>query len=243
MQIGTFEDEIILPENKLSETSSFAFKTSTTIFNYDLSLSYYYGRDNLPLLSAVNLTPMDTLGTVGAEAFMLYPRMQVIGADMAGSIGDVGVWAEGALFVPEKQYLDVTFPHPQVGMVTQREVTLDDEPYFKYVVGGDYTFKSGWYVNAQYMHGFIHERGNDNLNDYFLVQIEKKYMNDAIKIVPDWGDIENNYGVAGGPEISYYPADALEISIGAYLIEGKGNNLFGNVKDLDEFFVKVNYSF
>jgi len=251
MQLGAFEDKIILPENKLSETSSFGFKAATTLFSYDLSLSYYYGRDDLPLLSSVNLTPMDTMGTFAAAAEMIYPRMQVIGADMAGSIGDVGVWAEGALFIPEKQYMGVSFPHPQFGMVTQREVVLDDEPYFKYIVGGDYTFKNGWYVNGQYMHGFIHERGNDNLNDYFLIRVEKKFMNDALKIVPfgvalsvpDWSDIKNNYGIAGGPEIDYYPADALEISIGAYLIDGKGNNLFGNVKDLDEVFFKVTYDY
>lgn len=251
MQIGAFEDNIILPENKISETSSFAFKTSTNVLYYDVSLSYYYGRDDLPLMTAVNLTPVDSFGTFHAKADMIFPRMQVIGADLAGSIGDVGIWAEGALFLPEKQYLDVTFPHPVYGQVTQREITLDDKPYFKYVVGGDYTFKNSWYINAQYMHGFIHERGSEELNDYILLQIEKKFMNDALKIVPlgialsvpDWSNIENNYGIAGGPEIAYYPADALEISVGAYLIEGKGHNLFSNVKDLDEIFIKVNYAF
>jgi len=129
MTIGQFEDHILLPENKLSETSSFGFKAATTLFSYDLSLSYYYGRDDLPLLSSVNLTPMDTLGTFAAAAVMIYPRMQVIGADMAGSIGDVGVWAEGALFIPKKQYSYVSFPHPQLGTVTQKEVALDDKPY------------------------------------------------------------------------------------------------------------------
>lgn len=251
MTVGQFEDHILLPENKLSETSSFGFKAATTLFSYDLSLSYYYGRDDLPLLSSVNLTPMDTMGTFAAAAEMIYPRMQVIGADMAGSIGDVGVWAEGALFLPKKQYSYVTFPHPQLGIVTQKEVALDDKPYLKYVIGGDYTFKNGWYVNGQYLHGFIHERGKDNLNDYFLIRFEKKFMHDALKIVPfgaavaitDWNDLKNNYGFAGGPEIDYYPADALEISIGAYLIDGKGQNLFGQVKDKDEAFVKVKYAF
>jgi len=248
-QIGAFEDKIILPENKLSETSSYGFKTATNLFNYDLSLSYYYGRDDIPLFSSVNLTPVDTLGTLDAKAELLYPRIQVIGADIAGSVADVGVWAEGALFMPDKEYLDIVFPpHSSVAM---HKVALDDKPYLKFVVGGDYTFKNGWYVNGQYMHGFIHERGSKNLNDYFLLRFEKKFMNDEIKIVPlgfalsvtDWDDIENNYGFAGGPEIDYYPVDALEISVGAYIIDGKGQNLFSQVKDLDEFFFKVTYDF
>lgn len=191
------------------------------------------------------------MGNFNAQTEFVYPRIQVIGADMAGSIGSIGIWAEGALFFASKVYNYITLPDPELGMVTRQEVALDNKPYFKYVVGGDYTFKSGWYINAQYMHGFIHERGSANLNDYFLMRLEKKYMHDAIKVVPfgvaltipDWGDIENNFGIAGGPELDYYPIDALEISLGAYLIDGKGQNIFAQVKDLDEVFVKVTYVF
>jgi hypothetical protein len=106
-------------------------------------------------------------------------------------------------------------------------------------------------VNGQFLHGFIHERGSENLNDYFLVRFEKKFLNDALKIIPfgiafsiiDWENIWDNYGLAGGPEIDYYPFDGLEIAFGAYLIDGKGNNLFSNVKDFDEMFLKVKYNF
>lgn len=66
-----------------------------------------------------------------------------------------------------------------------------------------------------------------------MEDLSKKQL---INKIPDWNDIENNYGIAGGPEIGYYPADALEISIGAYLIDGKGHNLFSNVKNLNEVF-------
>ncbi len=51
----------------------------------------------------------------------------------------------------------------------------------------------------------------------------EKYIKGALKIVPlgialaipDWDDINNNCGIAGGPEIDYYPIDALKISLGA----------------------------
>lgn len=251
MQLASFQDHINLPKNELSETSSFGFKVAGNWFNYDWSLSYYYGRDDLPLVSSVTFAPTSTPGFLNASVEMMYPRIQVIGADMAGSIGKVGIWAEGALTLPKKVYNYVTIPHPQLGMITQQEVVLDDELYFKWVIGSDYTFKNGWYVNAQFLHGFIHERVNDNLNDYILMRFEKKFMNDALKIVPlgfalaipDWGDVKNNYGIAGGPEIDYYPIDALEISLGAYIIDGKGDNIFSRVKDFDEGFIKITYDF
>ena len=77
------------------------------------------------------------------------------------------------------------------------------------------------------------------------MRLEKKYMNDAVKIVPfgvvlaipDWDDVKNNYGIAGGP------IDALEISLGAYVIDGKGDNIFSRVKDFDEGFIKITYNF
>jgi len=251
VQLATIQDYVNLPENKLSETSSFGFKIASNWFNYDWSLSYYYGRDDLPLISSIHLSPDVTPGFLDASVEMIYPRIQIIGADMAGSIGKVGIWAEGALVLPKKVYNYITIPHPQLGVIIQKDIALDDEPYFKWVVGVDYTFKNGWYVNAQFLHGFIHERGSENLNDYFLMRLEKKYMNDALKIVPfgiaisipDWNNLKNNYGIDGGPEIDYYPIDALEISLGAYIIDGKGSNIFSRVKEFDEGFIKITYNF
>lgn len=249
--IGRYQDHLVLPDNKLSETSSFAFKMAGTLLDYDWSVSYYDGRDDLPLLTESSLTYNSDTGQFDADVNLSFPRMRVIGADLAGAIGSVGVWAEGALSLPRKTYQTTYITHPFIRFQPIRDVALDSRPYFKWVVGGDYTFKSGWYVNAQFLHGFIHERGAQNLNDYFLMRLEKKYMNDALKIVPfgialaipDWNDVKNNYGIAGGPEIDYYPVDALEVSLGAYLIDGRGDNIFSRVKDFDEGFVKVTYSF
>ena len=250
-QLASTQEHINLPENKISETSSFGLKASTILLDYDVSLSYYYGRDHLPIFTSVQITPLDTLGNLDLESELSFPRMQIIGADLAGSIGSVGIWAEGALFLPKKVYNFVTITDPEYGTITTPEIILDDNPYFMFVIGGDYTFTNGWYVNAQFLHGFIHERGARNLNDYIVMRFEKNFMNNELKIVPlgialvvtDWSDISNNYGLAGGPEIDYYPVDALEIAIGAYLLYGKGNNIFSQVKDFDELYLKVRYDF
>jgi hypothetical protein len=187
---------------------------------------------------------------VELHAEMIYPEMQVIGADMAGSIGSVGVWAEGALFIPDKVSMLTTVPTPY-GMQTQQTIALDDEPYLRYVIGGDYTFKNGLYVNAQFIHGFFHERGNDNLNDYFAFWFEKRFFNDELKIVPfggaiainDWDNVKDNYGLVGNPEITYYPEDNVEIILGGYFLEGKGDNLFSKIKKFDEIYTKIKVSF
>jgi len=59
----------------------------------------------------------------------------------------------------------------------------------------------------------------------------------------DWDDAKNNYGVAAIPEITYYPSDNIEIILGAFLMEGKGDNMFSRIKDQDEFYLKAKVSF
>ena len=250
MIVRNVSDNLILPEEKLAESSMVGFKAATNLFNYDVSLSYFRGRDDLPLVNSVTITPVDTLGTVDVSSTLTFPKMQIIGADLAGAVGKVGIWAEGALTIPEKVPMTTTLPTPQE-MMTQTSTALDDKPYFKYVIGGDYTFKNGLYINAQYLHGFIHERGKNELKDYVVFRIEKKFLNDELKIVPlggaisvdDWGDVKNSYGFVGAPEIDYYPSDNIELTLGAFLIEGKGENLFNRVKENDEVYLKAKVSF
>ena len=245
MTLRNFTDSIILPENNPKKNSMGAFKIAGNLFNYDLSISYFYGRDDLPLINKIEITPVDS-STVDANVEMIYPKMQVFGADLAGAVSNIGIWAEGACFIPEKVEME-TFA---VGAGTQTSIALDDEPYFKYVFGGDYTFKNGIYINGQYLHGFIHERGEDNLEDYFMTGIEKKLFNDELNVkigfgaeIKDFENIKDNLATMIFPEVNYYPVDNTEITIGAYLIDGKDTTNFGKVKENDEIYLKFKYRF
>lgn len=250
INIQNISDKIILPEQNISESSSFGTKLSTRVLNYDLSLSYYNGRDKLPLVTSLALSPIDAIGTMDALVGMEYPKMQVIGADMAGEIGTVGVWFEGALFLPKKTMMTQTLLTPPKSL-SKSSIALDDEHYVKFVLGGDYYFTNGMYINTQYVHGFLNERGKDNLNDYLVSRLEYKFHNDEIKLIPinfavginDWSDIKENYGFAYMPEINYMPYDNIEIIIGISLLEGKGNGIFSRVKNNDEFYLKAKASF
>ena len=252
MTVRTLSDTVILPERKASESSQIGLKASTNLFGYDLSLSYFKGRDDLPILSKATITPVDMIGTVDIATELVYPEIQVIGADFAGSIGSVGIWGEGAVYMPEELAMTTLAPSPATGqMETTQTIVLDDKPYFKFVLGGDYTFKNGLYFNGQYLHGFLHERGKNELNDYFTFRLEKTFLNDKFKLVPiggavainDWDDMKNNYGLVYAPELSYYPSDNVELSVVPFIIDGKGANMFGSIKDLDEILFRLKVSF
>ncbi len=154
INIRNVVDKVILPKQNISESSSYGAKFSTRISSYDLSLSYYYGRDKLPLVTSLAISPIDAIGTMDALVSMEYPKIQVVGADMAGEIGTVGVWFESALFLPKKTMMTQTLLIPPKSL-SKSSVALDDKPYFKFVLGGDYNFANGIYINTQFVHGFL----------------------------------------------------------------------------------------
>ncbi len=247
LSLRNLSDRVITPEKTLKESSMFGFKIAKNFFGYDFSLSYFYGRDDIPLANKVKLTPVDLFGNTDVEMELIYPRIQVLGLDVAGAIGKIGIWAEGALFFPEEveMRLDLT----DLGLGIQRSMALD-KPYFRYVVGADYSFKGGWYINGQYLHGFIHERKEEEMGDYFLLGLEKKLLRDKLKVILGIGaeirsiaEIKDNYAFLFTPEVAYYPFDNAEVIIGYRFIDGKENVVFGQVKDNDEIYFKAKYSF
>ena len=250
------DDEIILPRYNLAESSIAGLKFKGFLAGYDFSLSYVWGRDGLPISTYNSFIPVDTLGGVSINSELSFYRTHIFGADLAGSIGGVGIWAEGGAFLPENEVLMTNdfsgfFP-PGMDPLSQDSVVLKKEVYTKFVVGADYIFTNGIYINVQYMHGFVNERGRDALNDYFFVQMDKKFFDDRLKISPlaggfivsDWQDVQNNFALIYVPNVSYMATDNIEMTISAAIFDGKGdNNIFANFNDYNMMMFKMKYSF
>ncbi len=239
LSIGNMTDEINLPSERIRNSIG-AVKIARNILGFDMSVSYYKGRYDIPILNRIDLSPVNAT-KVDVGVSLKYPKMQVVGFDLAGAIGDVGIWAEFGLFIPEKIELETYFS----GELYQKETVLD-KPYLKYVIGIDYTFKGGFYVNIQYIRGFFTERGKYNLGDYLFGKIENKFLNDKLKIsvggAIDLTDIDN-LGFMPSMELSYMPTDNTEIIIGAIILEGKEGTTFGQFRNLDMAYMRFKYSF
>ena len=255
MTLRGFNDQIEMPEYNLSESSTAGLKFKGFAAGFDFSLSYVWGRDGMPISTYNTFIPVDTIGGININSQLSFYRTHIFGTDMAGSIGGVGVWAEAAAFLPENEVimtnnLSALYPMSPVP-VTQDTTVLEKKAYTKFILGADYNFANGAYLNFQYMHGFINERGKDALNDYFFVRLEKKFFEDKLKIAPvgggfivsDWSDVGNNYALVYIPEISYMATDNAEITLSAALFNGKGDNMFASMKDYNMMMFKLKYSF
>lgn len=247
--INNIYDSIILPEMNLKQCPTYGLKLSKNLFGFDLSMSYMYGRDDLPIANLMVLQPAGDSSKFDIYTRLIYPKLQILGADLAGEIKGLGFWAEAGLFFPEqiKMVIDLS----AIGMGQIDSFVLEDKPYLKYVLGTDYTFRNGIYINCQYVHGFINERGNELLKDYLMLGMEWKLFGEKLKLMPvnlgveidDFKEFKDNYAIIYSPQVVYYPFDNTEISLGARLIDGKNTTTFGRAKDNDEAFVQVKFSF
>ncbi len=233
------------PEATISDKSKFGFKVAKRDFlGFDLSLSYVYGRDDIPIVKKVYFKS-DSLGPSNLDSVVLvFPRMRVLGFDLAGEIAGVGVWAEAGIFYPDNVDMEIIMGQ----YITVPVNVLDKKSYTRFVLGLDYTMSYGMYMNLQFLHGFLHERGRGNLKNYFTFNFEKRYMNDKVKINFLSGGVEfkklrGDYAIIYNPQLSFTPVDNFELSVGGRFIDGRGKTTFGKLKDRDEIYVKVKYSF
>lgn len=247
MQMQTYSDSLVNPRNSISESASYGARLRGFAFNTDLSLSYVYGRLHLPVPEHAVLTPVNMTGNIDVAATMTFPRHHILGADLAGSIGRVGVWAEAAVFFPERK-INMTVESP---MDTFVETMMEKKAYTKLLLGADYTFTNEIYINIQYLKGFLHEYGHGNLNDYLVLQTERWFRQNTLRIQPLAGGISiadcdepaDNYALFYTPEITYAGIDNLELSLGGYFFCGKGDNLFAGLKNLNMLRLHVRASF
>jgi len=255
MTLKGMSDQMIMPRYNLDESTTAGIKLKGFAAGIDFSVSYIWGRDGMPMNTYNTFIPVDTMGGVRIASDLSFYRTHIFGADIAGSLGSVGVWAEAAAFLPENEIVastDLTALYPMSPVpIIQDTVVLKKEVYLKYILGADYMFSNGIYINIQYMHGFMNERGADNLNDYFFVQLDKKFFDDKLKISPlsggyivsDWKDVGNNYALIYVPNISYMATDNAELKLSAAFFDGDGDNVFVGLKDFDMLMFSLKYSF
>jgi len=256
MTLVSAADTLLMPAYNLKESSTAGFKFKGFLGGVDFSASYVWGLDGLPLATRNTLIPVNLLGGVNVQSELSFQRVHIFGADLSTSLGGIGLWAEGALFLPSEDVVmttDLSAFYPlSPDPVSMDSLLLDhSKPYLKFIVGLDYFLPDGSYFNLQYMHGFIHERGRENMNDYFFTQLYKTFFNEKLKVAPlgggfivsDWKDVKNNYALVYMPELSYQATGNTGISLSGVLFTGDGANLFAGLKDYNMLILKVNYSF
>lgn len=240
------EVRTVMPKAGMSNSQA-AIRTKFQAGPVDFSLSYYYGRFKFPVAyTAVAdvLSPgvggkgtgfaTDAQGldpkkyNVKYVAEVMYPRMQVVGADIAYSSDNEwvpGFKAEAALIFPEKvdfamsaflngSKLDLD-KDPNRVMRTLSANNASGKPFLKASAGIDWGYGDWFYINVMYVRGFFDEF-NDRfgLHNYFVGATEFKFLQNELQLrmstVLDCDDLSAMFY----PQLTWIVAPSVELVAG-----------------------------
>ncbi len=238
--------------------SNFGIRFSTNLFNIDFGFSFYNGNISLPIIKSYMLSSIPS-----AEFF--YGKEKIVGTDFSTSIGGASVWGEAAYIIPDDSsgliQVPVVLNNNFIG-VRNINFSLFEKGFFKYVIGGDYNFAHGFYINFQYLHGFFDEfdyskeaekyfmkrKGEffGEISDYIIPDIEYKFHGDDYKIkLSGIIEISDKTSWTLTPQIELRIADGLILSAGGFfVISGdETKTKFGEFKKDKLFYLSLKIDF
>jgi len=244
-------DTLFMPRKNLRESLSAGARFKGFVSGVDFSVSYAWGYEGIPFNTRNSISPVDFEGGIAVRSEASFLRTHTIGADLSTSIAGIGFWAEGALSIAAEDMVLRTDLSAFSIPLQEQKLIEKSKPWLKFVVGGDYHFRDGSYINLQYLHGFLHERGAEELNDYFFVRYDMKFFNEKLTVspvsgamvIPDWENIGTVYSWMYMPEFSWKVVPDAELGVSALFIDGKGAGMFSQLKDFDMVMIKLRYNF
>jgi hypothetical protein len=180
-----------MPDTTMANSQA-GVKVQWTMGLFDMSLSYYYGRHDVP----ISVKSYSNLGeqvaedglikeTVETDVKLYYPKKQVVGFDMAGQIpflDNAGIWFEGAFVFPQQVQMEFDISDVVPGANVIVDDVVSSKPYFECTVGMDYSFNQYLFVTAQYIHGMPGEFGAYDVHDYFSAGFDLKFFQDQLLV-------------------------------------------------------------
>jgi hypothetical protein len=254
--VKQMSDTVIFPKFNMKTSATAGFRAKALLFGIDVSVSYLTAPAGLPTATYNLLSPVDIQGGTSIHTTLEFPRFHIAGVDFSTDVAGIGLWGEAALHIPAKMVtmrtdLSPFFPGTPAPMVIDSVVLDPGKPFLKWIVGADYHFADGSYLNLQFLHGFMHEQSTESIEDYLFVRYEKSFFREKLKVTPlsgavvvtQWSDLKNGYALAYLPEITYRVNPNAEMALAVALFHGEGESLFAGLKHHDMVMLKFKYSF
>ena len=237
----------LLPDSS-PKNSAFALKAGGLIGGFDWSISFYHGREDMPMPATgsfvMNFDEEGRLFLEEGQIFLVYPEIKAIGFDTSTSIPflDTGFWFEGAVIFPSSitQVIEYRVGDLKGSFIEKRLKS----PYFKFTAGIDYTFKGGFYTNVQFVRGFFDEIGNEMIKNYIFAGFQDQILSDRIRYRLFGGYTIDDNSFVIYPEVGFMPYEEGEIVVGGYILTGSKTSKFGQPgAGGDQVFIKFKASF
>lgn len=225
-----FAPRVTLPERTL-ENSMYGVRLAARLVGIDLGFTWFHGFDDFPRAETI-IADTGDIPNVGVDLQLTYPRVDVLGVDVATSLDfldGLGLWAEVGVTLHDDLYRVIS-TGPAIG-VNAVEAELEADYFVKAVAGVDYTPVQWLYLNVQYLHGFVDEFGANDLESYIVAGADIKIDYDRFLL-----RFFNIFNVDDGsyvlyPRFTVRPWQSGELSLGAFIY----SSTFGGFDESTKF--------
>lgn len=251
LDIRSAEGRLTLPEPQLSNVQ-IASRIQYVHSFFDIFLSYNHCFDSLPQANGeLLLTGFQTdQDRVDVGIPLIYPRLDIIGLGSTFRLPKDSIgWLEISYTMPQETSLiasqeqldslqilgvisDVPFPLPHT-------TTQDGAPYTKWILGVEHFF-GPVLLNAQWLHGFVTERQQQDLNDYALLS-SRWTIQPTIRL--DSGAAFDGKGALLFTDLFFLIQDEIELGIGGFYTPTKEGSTFASYTELQHARLQANMKF
>lgn len=238
------------PANTLGN-GEFGGRVSFTVSQIDFSFSYLYGWENQPTIESFPIKNLNVDGSFSQDNLedlpnqpdlifaderiaITYKRQQVAGLEFETTIGCFGLRGEAAYF-DHMSFLS-------------SDLTSTRKPVFHTVIGLDYTSENDWYFNTQF--SYMNILGYSSRILYFeddnlalMGEISKPIFNHnlELRLRYNYTLSDNSYYLEPSITLKYFTN--LEIELGANILGGDSDTLFGSFDDNNQISLRAKYYF
>ncbi len=211
-------------ENNLNDLN-YGLRFDFNLLNTDFGITYYKGNMSIPIITNMDL--------INSKAEFSFPKISVFGLDFSTELFGFGIWGEIAYITPDTIDSFLIMPVVQNNQifVSENHFELLNDGFIKYVLGFDYNFGHGFYVNLQYLHGFFDEYSytdeakqflgykkgmfNGEIEDYIIGVLDYKFNDDSSKL-----ELSFIYEISDNTSLSLTPLAEIKIKDGLYIQAG-----------------------
>lgn len=182
--------------------------------------------------------------TANTDVEVVYPEVWVVGADFATSLDwlyGIGLWGEISFTFHDDVPIHININED----VDINELQVDKGWFVKAVVGWDNSFTSWFYMNMQYIYGFVDEFGDNDLEHYLMINTDFKMVQEQILL-----RLSLVMNLSSDPSAIFMPSmtfgfwQGLSLVAGGLFHFGSDESTFGNrITGPNYVFLQAKYSF
>ncbi len=193
------------------------------------------------LMNSFGASGISTL-TAYTDVTVKYPRVWVAGMEFATSLdfmGGVGLWGELTFTMHDDVAVNI-----DVNGTMLHDNEVDKGFFVKAVLGWDNTFTKWFYMNMQYIYGFVDEFGANDLGHYLMLNGDFKAFNEQMLFRLSVVMHLTEPSAIIMPSFSFKFWQGAELIVGALIHAGEDDSTFGNrVTGPNYVFMQAKYSF